>query len=443
MPMTLPLPVLSAWDPRAASAGSIDPLGALRAYTAIAQYLVPGATTITTRVRYLSWLCAGLYLLDECADAPSGGTAGRSRRQRLLAWERFLALATTYYGTSAQLGIDAPAWTGLRGISYVRRAAEQGRTTTEFELLRNQAGVGGVGTYWVTLVHGGLVENLSGELTARGRLLAEQFLKPIGADLRSRLKQVLQGRTPSFDRDELARWGKQLSLDVGQASRLEIQALRDALLEPRTQRRLYEAMAPSKTMGSSHKAFGQFEQRLKKLRDPEATVMAEVMQLTRAFEAVHAGLLDRFDRLLSLDAKGAPVQRATAAGSLMAFQALSESGRALGDLLGSLRNVPGEVATPARHFLASVQAILAAQPGDALLVELCRHHERVQSGKLDAARQPKQAWLALQGNTLVISPRFALDAPPEVRDPDDFTHPYRIESFSGMLRELPEKGVAA
>ncbi len=197
--MTLPLPVLSAWDPRAASAGSIDPLGALRAYTAIAQYLVPGATTITTRVRYLSWLCAGLYLLDECAGAPSGGTAGRSRRQRLLAWERFLALATTYYGNSAQLGIDAPAWTGLRGISYVRRAVEQGRTTTEFDLLRNQAGVGGVGTYWVTLVHGGLVENLSGELTARGRLLAEQFLKPFGADLRSRMNQVLQGRTPSLE----------------------------------------------------------------------------------------------------------------------------------------------------------------------------------------------------------------------------------------------------
>ena len=47
----LPMPVVSAWDPRAAASGSIDPLGALRPFTAIATTLFPGVTTITSRVR--------------------------------------------------------------------------------------------------------------------------------------------------------------------------------------------------------------------------------------------------------------------------------------------------------------------------------------------------------------------------------------------------------
>ena len=96
-PDVLPMPFVSAWDPRAAASGSIDPLGALRPFTAIATTLLPGVTTITSRVRYLSWVCAGLRLLDEVPDSPSGGRAGRARRQKILAWERLVALAT---GTS-------------------------------------------------------------------------------------------------------------------------------------------------------------------------------------------------------------------------------------------------------------------------------------------------------------------------------------------------------
>lgn len=38
------LPIISAWDPRATWSGSLDPLGALRACTAIAMSLLPGAT---------------------------------------------------------------------------------------------------------------------------------------------------------------------------------------------------------------------------------------------------------------------------------------------------------------------------------------------------------------------------------------------------------------
>ena len=51
----LPMPFMSAWYPRATASGSIDPLGALRPFTAVATTLLPGVTTITSRVRYLPW----------------------------------------------------------------------------------------------------------------------------------------------------------------------------------------------------------------------------------------------------------------------------------------------------------------------------------------------------------------------------------------------------
>ena len=109
-PDALPMPFVSAWDPRAAASGSIDPLGALRSFTAIATALLPGVTTITSRVRYLSWVCAGLRLLDDLPDAPSGGQAGRARRQKILAWERLVALATGTYAIDEGVADDHPSW---------------------------------------------------------------------------------------------------------------------------------------------------------------------------------------------------------------------------------------------------------------------------------------------------------------------------------------------
>lgn len=52
------LPFVTAYDPIGGSSGSIDPLGALQTYGTLADLLLPGVTTITTRSRYLSMLCA-------------------------------------------------------------------------------------------------------------------------------------------------------------------------------------------------------------------------------------------------------------------------------------------------------------------------------------------------------------------------------------------------
>lgn len=441
--MSTPFPVISSWDPRATSSGSIDPLGALRAYNAIAGFLLPGVTTITTRVRYLSWLCAGLCLLDEVDGAPAGGTAARSRRQRLLAWERFLVLATGHYAASSGLPNDAPEWRGLRGISYVRNALGQGATSTEFELLKNQTGVGGVGTYWVTMVQGGLVEDMSAELTDRGTKLAEEFLKRLGTPVRNRLRRILGGEVPVFSKSDLVGWGKTVSLNASSGSVAEVRGLRDALLEPRAQRLLSRTIGTVKIPKSNQDTFKRLERALRKEKDDTAARMAAVMEMTRAFERVHVGLLDQFDRLRSLDLRGTPVDRKAAVNALDLSGGLAERGGELDRCLNTLPDLPRETATPVRQFLANVRPVLEAGTKDAFLQAICSHHDRVQAGKLDASRQPKQAWVTLQDDHFVVSPRFAIDGVPQPREVTAFTHPYRIESFAGMLAEVEQPGAAA
>ncbi len=70
--------------------------------------------------------------------------------------------------------------------------------------------------------------------------------------------------------------------------------------------------------------------------------------------------------------------------------------------------------------------MLDAGTKDAFLQAICIHHDRVQAGKLDASRQPKQAWVTLQDDHLVVSPRFAINGVPQPREATAFTHPYRM-----------------
>jgi hypothetical protein len=78
------LPFLTAYDQLGGSSGSIDPLGALQTYGMLADLLLPGVTTITTRSRYLSMLRAALATAEKhrqllarrfrfCTTAKGGG----------------------------------------------------------------------------------------------------------------------------------------------------------------------------------------------------------------------------------------------------------------------------------------------------------------------------------------------------------------------------------
>ena len=428
----LPMPFVSAWDPRATASGSIDPLGALRAYTAIATTLLPGVTTITSRVRYLSWVCAGLRLLDEIPGMPSGGRDGRTRRRRILAWERLVALATGNYAMPRAIAPDDPAWHQLRGVSYVRRAVEDNTCSPNFPMLRNQAGVGGVGTYWVTLVAGGLVEDVSGALTPRGTALADAFLQHEATPDRARLHRVIKGEDIAFSKAVLADWGKVAHL--GGAPKRERRLLADALLEPDAHRRMKSAMQAVKATTSDGSTFRSLSKYLRERRDPLAAVLA----VACAFENLHRELLYRFNQMLASDWRR-PVPLKS-----LQFHRGNGSLDRLADALKKILERHGtgldrSVAKAVWDFSAAVDPAVRARNDAQAVRELIRHHERVQAGKLDASRQPKHPWVKLdENNRAVITHRYALDERPRRPDSAEFTHPYRIEQFTHMLRDAGE-----
>lgn len=428
----LPMPCVSAWDPRAIAVGSIDPLGALRPFTAIAGTLLPGVTTITSRVRYLSWVCAGLRLLDEVPTAPQGGQAGRARRQRLLPWERLVALATGTYAMQQEAAVDDPAWSLLRGVSYVRRAVADGVHSPDFAMLRNQGGTGGIGTYWVTLVAGGLVEGDSGALTSSGQALADAFLKVRRTPDRARLRSALASRDPQLTTDELATWGAVAHLDA--AGPAERRLLADALLQPPAHRRMAAAMQGNQAQVSNGTTLQRLATRLRKQKDPHADQLAAVLAVTLSFEHLHRALLYQFHQLLALDWR-----RPTPLKNIR----IQPGPTALADLGKSLRDgrtqhralLPSSVASALGDFAGAIEPILSAANRPDRIRHLVRHHERVQGGKLDASRQPKVPWIELDGDRLKVSPRYALDERPAPPGEDVLTHPYRIEQFAGLLDE--------
>jgi hypothetical protein len=436
-----PLPVLSAWDPRAAVSGSIDPLGALRPFTAIATTLFPGITTITTRVRYLSWVCAGLRILNGTPNAPTGGRSGRARRQRVLAWERLLALATGMYATSVGAAADDDAWRQLRGVTYVLRAIAEGLRGPAFPMLRNQAGIGGVGTYWVTLVAGGLVEEDSGALTTRGEALADAFLKFQVTPERGKLHRLLAGGDVTFSELALTEWG--CVAHLGAASKGEQSLLADALLEPLAHRRMAAAMQAVSATNSDADTFSRLSKQLRTFRDPLSEQLAAVLTVTQAFEALHAELLYRFNLIRAINQHGRPI-----AASAIDLTGGKKSLPKLGETLVSVleqhtMNLPASVTEAVRGFWLAVEPTVRARSNGELVFALVRYHERVQSGKLDASRQPKLPWMESRGSDIVVAPRYSLVDPPRLPVVGIFTHPYRIEQFSGMFAETGDRTASA
>src|SRR4029079_7873335 len=108
------LPFLTEYDPLGGSSGSIDPLGALQTYGLLADLLLPGVTTITTRSRYLSMLCAALANAEYCRSFLPGAWGLRQRRKAVEPFERLWALACVAAGKNGHHG----AADGLRGVSY-------------------------------------------------------------------------------------------------------------------------------------------------------------------------------------------------------------------------------------------------------------------------------------------------------------------------------------
>ena len=173
------LPFVTAYDPLGGSSGSIDPLGALQTYGALADMLLPGVTTITTRSRYLSMLCAALANAEREHRFLPGASGLAQRRKAVEPYERLWALACV---AARDHGVDLAA-DGLRGVTYAEKsyrhfASNGKRVNPDFKLLKYQSRTGAVGTYWTALIGGQLAHSNTGALAFEGHELASEFPEP-------------------------------------------------------------------------------------------------------------------------------------------------------------------------------------------------------------------------------------------------------------------------
>lgn len=214
----------SAYDPLDLASDSIDPLGFMAGYVALADRILPGFTTITTIPRYAGMLCLALRFAGESGGAGENVTVRRRLIiEKLKLFERAWALARGF--AEADPGIGAKATDGVRGIRAVHRWRDlnvtKDRVTLGFELLSNQVRYGGIGAYSAFLESLHLADMTALTLRPLGEDLAGAFPSPDTYDLdvmRSDAKLAADG---------LREWGREAH--AGTLTTPEAQILRRAL----------------------------------------------------------------------------------------------------------------------------------------------------------------------------------------------------------------------
>ena len=243
---------------------------------------------------------------------------------------------------------------------------------------------------------------------------------------------VVDGEDLTFSDSVLISWGR--SSHLGAASKRERRLLANALLEPDAHRWMAMATRATRATGSDGKSFRLLAKHLRRQDDSVADRLAAVLSVALSFEHLHRDLLYRFNQVL---AAGDHLGRVRLTGiELSGRGSLVRRADALQRALAKHQDrLPRPVATAVHAFSLAVDPTVRARDDKELAINLIRHHDRVQAGKLDASRQPKHPWAETKGNQLEIAPRYALEDRPSEPDSNQLTHPYRIEQFTGMLHE--------
>jgi hypothetical protein len=438
------IPFLTDYDPTGSLGGSIDPLGSLGTYLGLVDLLIPGVTTITTRSRYISMLCAALNMAKQ-RDYPAGATGVAARRLAVEPYERLWALACA---TAKERGVGSAA-AELRGISYAETALREMRqrdrpASPNFQMLQNQSRTGGVATYWGTLLSADLVTK-GGVITPAGEQLGREFPGP-PVDGVERLADPVASRRVTVDLDGLEAWGR--AAHLGAARSPEQRRLVEALREDERRDRIAAALERYAAQEPLPERWEVPElRRLARVLEGDEQAakldMPVVIEAAIRVEQFHEASLALFETLLWWGTVHAddPVANLV---SERAFGAGVDDARGrAADLLtfsltcnvGSVRRCLEEFSRFAGHMTR------VGSPRD-FLDELLRRHRRVQEGKVDGGT-PKREWITYTagGRALRPSPRYQRDRRPKPARGRRLTHPYRLEQFVAMLRE--NKGLSA
>jgi hypothetical protein len=433
------LPFLTAYDPVGGSSGSIDPLGALQTYVTLADFLLPGVTTITTRSRYLSMVCAAIAGAEKYRQILPGVSGLAQRRKAVEPFERIWALACV---AAREAGHDGAA-DGLRGITYAEKSYRDFATSgkkvhCDFPLLKFQSRTGAVGTYWTSLVGGQLVHAATGSLADEGQELAGQFPElPLESKDRGRFADPEIAHRVSMSLDDLISWGEKCHMQA--AGHKERRQLGEALTADDRRECVSRALAqmvddiPEIWETSALDRLRKILATLPRAVELGLPVVIDAIVVTEHF---HAAVLAVFETLLWWGTQNAGKPVADLVVDRDFRKAADRCRETAKNLWGFRERCERLAVRDAVDGLAgwSFQVDRCRSDGE-LVTELLDRHHRVQAGKMDGG-MPKRDWIAYDSRTLLRpSPRFQRNDRPNRAVGKSLTHPYRLEPFVYMLRE--------
>jgi len=433
------LPFLTAYDPLGSSSGSIDPLGVLQTYGALADFLLPGVTTVTTRSRYLSMMCAALSNVEAHGQILPGASGIAQRRKAIEPFERLWALACV---AAREAGHEGAA-DGLRGVSYAEKAYQlfatsAKRVNCDFQLLKYQSRTGAVGTYWTTLVGGQLIHADTGALAVEGQELAAEFPElPLESKEIAKLADPNAAHRVSLALEDLVAWSEECHLQA--AGQQEQKQLGEALVADDRRECVAHALVMvvnqiPELWGNAH--LRKLSKALSKIPRAVELGLVVVVEAIDVIEQFHEALLAVFGTLLwwgTINAGRPVADLVSDADFRAAFLRCQETAHSF----RAFRNacMSHEVQKIIDGLIGFCFQVEQCHSEREFVAELLDRHRKVQSGKLDGG-MPKREWISWDGTTLLRpSPRFQRNERPKPARGVSLTHPYRLEPFVYMLRE--------
>ncbi len=432
------LPFLTAYDPIGGSPGSIDPLGSLQTYSALADLLLPGVTTITNRSRYLSMVCAAIANAENHRDISPGPSGLSQRRKAVEPFERLWALACV---AAHEAGHEGAA-DGLRGVTYADKhyrccKSNSKKVNCDYQLLKSQIRTGAVGTYWTAIVGGLLVNADSGALSADGMELAEHFPElPLESKDRVKFADPASAHCVWLPMEDFLEWSKKCHLKA--ADRRERKQLGEALTaDDRREcvRRAFTIMADQIPDVWDTDALNRLAKTLKTLPKSVELGLPVVIDAIVETEQFHEAVITGFEALLWWGTENAGKALKDLFRSY--FSEVTEIIRATAKDLINFQNQCElvDVNNAIRNFVKFAKQIDGCITELELVEALLRRHHEVQSGKANGGIR-KSDWISLGDSGLLRpSPRFQRMDPPALANGKLLTHPYRFEQFIYMLRE--------